>query len=113
MNIAFIQTGGTIDKDYPHHKDGWAFEIGDPAFSSILYHSQHQHQISFHMACKKDSLEINDEDRKQIRQLCMDVEEKAIIITHGSDTLLITADYLKNVPGKTIIITASMLPEKF
>ncbi len=26
MKITFIQTGGTIDKDYPHTTKGWAFE---------------------------------------------------------------------------------------
>jgi L-asparaginase len=113
MKIAFIQTGGTIDKDYPHQKDGWAFEIGDPAFISILENSQQQHEISFHVACKKDSLELNEADRNQLKQICLDLEEKSIIITHGSDTLLESANFLKDIKGKTIILTASMLPEKF
>ena len=31
MRITFIQTGGTIDKDYPRSQGGWAFEISEPA----------------------------------------------------------------------------------
>jgi hypothetical protein len=29
MKITFIQTGGTIDKDYPQTTKGWAFEFGN------------------------------------------------------------------------------------
>ena len=36
MKILFIQTGGTIDKDYPHTTKGWAFEFGEPAANRIL-----------------------------------------------------------------------------
>ena len=42
MNILFIQTGGTIDKDYPKNKKGWAFEIGDPAVEAILKKVPHE-----------------------------------------------------------------------
>ena len=113
MKIAFIQMGGTIDKDYPHSMKGWAFEIGDPAFRSILENAQQQHEISFHEVCRKDSLELNSEDRSQLKILCQQLEEKVMIITHGSDTLLKTAAALNSIQDKTIILTASMLPEKF
>jgi L-asparaginase len=36
MKIVFIQTGGTIDKDYPKATGGYAFEIGEPAVKRIL-----------------------------------------------------------------------------
>lgn len=113
MKIAFIQTGGTIDKDYPHSIKGWAFEIGDPAFINILQNAQLNHELNFHEVCRKDSLELDSEDRSQIKQLCQELEERAIIITHGSDTLLKTAAALNDIQGKIIILTASMLPEKF
>jgi len=113
MKIAFIQTGGTIDKDYPHSIKGWAFEIGSPAFKSILDNAQQRHEVSVYEVCRKDSLDINSEDRNQIRSLCQSLNEKAIIITHGSDTLLKTAAALNYLQNKTIILTGSMLPEKF
>ena len=34
--ILFIQMGGTIDKTYPKTKNGYSFEIGDPAFQKNL-----------------------------------------------------------------------------
>lgn len=113
MNIAFIQTGGTIDKDYPHSIKGWAFEIGKPAFIEILKNAQHQHEVSFHDFCKKDSMELTLEDRSALKDKCMALPENAIIITHGSDTLIKTAKVLNSIPNKTIILTAAMLPEKF
>lgn len=113
MKIAFIQTGGTIDKDYPHHINGWAFEIGDPAFVRVLKDARVNHEISFHEFCKKDSLELTKQDRGLLREFCTSLDEKAIVITHGSDTLLETAIALDGIPEKTIILVASMLPERF
>ena len=113
MKIAFIQTGGTIDKDYPHQIKGWAFDIGDPAFIRILNHAHHQHEISCHEVLKKDSLEITDLDRSELKNFITRLTEKSIIITHGSDTLLETAEALSEIKNKTILITAAMLPEKF
>ncbi len=113
MKIAFIQTGGTIDKDYPHAFKGWAFEMGSPAFMRILDQAQHQHDLSFHEVFKKDSLEISKEDRLQLKNYIAHLAEETIIITHGSDTLLETAKVLADIPKKTILLTAAMLPEKF
>lgn len=113
MKIALIQTGGTIDKDYPHQLKGWAFEIGDPAYKRILAQANHQHELSFHEVLQKDSLEITGEDREKLKNYITRLSEKTIIITHGSDTLLETAKVLSEIPGKTILLTASMLPEKF
>ncbi len=113
MKIALIQTGGTIDKDYPHSIKGWAFEIGKPAFINILKNAQHQHELSFHEFCKKDSMELTNDDRLELKTKCESLEENHIIITHGSDTLLETTKALSSIRNKTIILTAAMLPEKF
>jgi L-asparaginase len=113
MKIAFIQTGGTIDKDYPHHLKGWAFEIGNPAFKEILENAQQQHDVSFLEVFKKDSLEITKEDRQQLKDYITQLPEDKIIITHGSDTLVETASVLAEIQNKTILLTAAMLPEKF
>lgn len=113
MKIALIQTGGTIDKDYPHHIKGWAFEMGDPAFKRILANAQHQHEISFHEVFRKDSLEITEEDRLKLKNYITQLPENKIIITHGSDTLVETTKALSEIQNKTILITAAMLPERF
>ena len=78
MQIAFIQTGGTIDKDYPKVSKGWAFEIDEPAYNRILEKLRPSFLFKSYEAFKKDSQEITLEDplaggiegrgRKAIRQ---------------------------------------------
>tara|TARA_B100001287_G_scaffold163514_1_gene137405 strand:+ start:110 stop:598 length:489 start_codon:yes stop_codon:yes gene_type:complete len=113
MDILFIQTGGTIDKDYPKTKNGWAFEINEPAVKRILEKVNCSFNYSVKSLLKKDSLEINDEDRLLILSKCKEAKEDKIIITHGTDTMNITATYLKEIKNKTIIITGAMRPERF
>jgi L-asparaginase len=113
MKIAFIQTGGTIDKDYPRLKGGWAFEFGEAAFRRILSNVQHTHETNFYEVFKKDSLEITSDDREDIKDFVSLLKENKVVITHGSDTLLKTAGVLSTIKDKTICLTASMLPEKF
>lgn len=112
--VLFIQTGGTIDKGYPRMKLGYAFEIGDPAVEFILDNVNHLIRPTITSACKKDSTELTDLDRKDILRLCTKSNHDRILITHGTDTMIETGKYLqKNLSGKTIVLTGSMRPEKF
>jgi hypothetical protein len=54
--IAFVQTGGTIDKDYPRSTLGYAFEIADPAVERIIADASHVPlgiDLDFHTICRK------------------------------------------------------------
>ena len=114
MKILFIQTGGTIDKDYPHTTRGWAFEFGDPAVIRMLEKLNPSFEYEIISAFKKDSLEITDADRQQLLELIKSRTEDKIIITHGTDTMIETGKYLENKIGeKLIVITGAMRPEKF
>ena len=112
MQIAFIQTGGTIDKDYPKVTKGWAFEIGEPAFNRILEKLNPSFTYQPYEEFKKDSQEITSEDRAKLKALCESIPEDKIIITHGTDTMAETARSLSGI-NKTIIITGAMKPERF
>ena len=37
----------------------------------------------------------------------------AVVITHGTDTMSITAEALKDIKGKTIVLTGAMAPARF
>ena len=113
MKILFLQTGGTIDKDYPHTTKGWAFEIHEPAVNRILNKLNPSFSYEIKSVLKKDSLEINNEDRDLLLEICKNAKENKIIITHGTDTMEETAVHLNSIKNKTIIITGSMRPEKF
>lgn len=114
MKINFIQTGGTIDKDYPHMKKGWAFEFGEPASHRILEKLNPSFEFEVVTAFQKDSLEIDDDDRKALADLILELEGEKFIITHGTDTMLETAAFLdEKIENKLIVITGSMRPERF
>ena len=112
MQIAFIQTGGTIDKDYPKVTKGWAFEIAEPAFNRVLEKLNPSFSFNSYELLKKDSQEITLEDREKLKSLCESISEDKIIITHGTDTMAETVKYLSDI-NKTIVITGAMKPERF
>ena len=113
--ITFIQTGGTIDKDYPKTVKGYAFEIAEPAFVRVLEKLNPSFDYEVVELLKKDSQEITPEDRELLYATCDKQEHQMIVITHGTDTMVKTAEYLakENIEGKTIIITGAMIPYAF
>jgi L-asparaginase len=61
-----------------------------------------------------DSLEMTDADRSLIVDQCLKTNEEKILITHGTDTMEVTARALgAAVTGKTIVLTGAMVPYKF
>lgn len=115
MKILFLQTGGSIDKDYPTGEDdhGYTFVITTPAFKRILGNVKPSFDYETQTVLQKDSLDITDEDRQKILEACQESPIDKIIITHGTDTMLKTAELLSRIHDKTIIITGSMSPELF
>ncbi len=114
MKIVFIQTGGTIDKDYPRTSKGWAFEFGDPAVQRILDKLNPSFEYELVTSCQKDSLELTDADRQELVKHIEQKTGNAYIVTHGTDTIIETAEYIsKQVENKLIILTGAMRPERF
>ena len=113
MSILIIQTGGTIDKIYPKSINGWGFEIGDAAVHRILSKKELSVDYRIISACKKDSTQLNENDRKNMLNICQKSSEEQIIITHGTDTILDTAKFLSIIENKTIVLTGSFLPHAF
>ena len=115
LKITFIQTGGTIDKVYPSTETthGYNFEVGDPAFISILQKISHSFKFETISIIKKDSLDFTEEDRQTVFNKVMDTSNENIIITHGTDTIYQTAEKLSSIQNKKIILTGAMLPAEF
>ena len=112
MKVLFIQTGGTIDKDYPRTTKGYAFEIAEPAVKRILQRINSNFEFEILSVCKKDSMDLTEKDRDQILEACKNADSDKIIITHGTDTMIETAQILSAL-NKVIILTGAMRPEKF
>jgi len=115
MNITFIQTGGTIDKVYPQTETthGYNFEIGDPAFISILEKINPSFHFDTMSVVKKDSLDFTDEDRQIVFDAVKGCKNEFIVVTHGTDTIYETAETLSTITDKKIILTGAMLPAEF
>ena len=57
---------------------------------------------------------MTDAQRQEIAQDCIGAEEDRIVITHGTDTMVETAQLLgKTITDKTIILTGAMIPYAF
>lgn len=113
QKIVFIQTGGTIDKDYPKQLKSYAFEIAEPAVARMMKKVRPGFRYQIIPLLKKDSLDMTDDDRALIYQTCLTAQAKRIIITHGTDTMIETARVLSSIQDKTIILTGALLPERF
>ncbi|MFI5270449.1 MAG: asparaginase domain-containing protein [Candidatus Saccharimonadales bacterium] len=115
MKILFMQTGGTIDKDYPmgQTNHGYSFLISTPASKRVLDNVNPSFEYEMQTVLQKDSIDITDEERLQILKACQDSSLEKIIITHGTDTMIQTAELLDKIKDKTIVLTGSLAPELF
>lgn len=111
MKIHFISTGGTIDKVYFDAKS--EYEIGSPQVLEVLKEAGVAFEYEIEQALAKDSLELTDADRELIRERVAASLCDRIVITHGTDTMADTARVLRDVPGKTIVLTGAMQPARF
>jgi L-asparaginase len=110
MKIKFLTTGGTIDKVYFDAKS--EFEVGPPQVSELLHDANVTFDYEVESILKKDSLDLTDADRALICQHVAAEAATHIVITHGTDTMILTALGLKAIPGKTIVLTGSMQPAR-
>ena len=111
MKIKIFTTGGTIDKIYFDQKS--EYQVGDPQANGVLERANVVLNYEIESIIRKDSLDLTDEDRELIRQKAASTLLKRIVITHGTDTMIDTAKVLKNISGKTIVMTGSMYPAQF
>ncbi len=110
MKIKILATGGTFDKIY--HDANSDFHIGEPMATNILEEANVTYEYEVESILKKDSLDINDEDREHIRQKVAEESSDKIVITHGTDSMVATAMCLLNIPDKTVVITGAMQPAR-
>lgn len=111
--IRFIVTGGTIDKKYDDITGNLSF--ASTHIPRILEQGRcNGPSIAFQVVMLKDSQEMTDEDRMVVSAACTVATESRLIITHGTDTVVETAQCLANtIANKTIVLVGSMLPWSF
>ncbi|MCK5913177.1 MAG: asparaginase, partial [Desulfuromusa sp.] len=90
-----------------------SFEIGEPQIGEVLAEANLTIDYRITPLLRKDSLDLSDADRKMIKAAVSKSSAEKIVITHGTDTMIKTAEYLQGIAGKTIVLTGSMQPARF
>lgn len=104
--IAFILTGGSIDKEYDALDK--AFTIGSGAIERILKFANPNFEAKIVPLFQKVSVDITDEDKATISKTCSEVSADKIIITYGTDAMADIGEVLVGIKNKTIVITGSL-----
>jgi L-asparaginase len=105
-------TGGTFDKEYDELRGTLAFERTH--VHEMLRLGRCRLEVEIDVLMLVDSLEMTDIHRQHIVTACRAADESQIVITHGTDTMVETAQALAaGVDGKTIVLTGAMVPYAF
>jgi L-asparaginase len=115
--MKIVITGGTLDKQYNPLNGELIFN--QSSVIEMLKQSRNTVSIDIESLMLKDSLEMDDEDRKLISKACYDSGDKKIIVTHGTDTMVETAHAIASVltedlsSDKTVVLFGAMVPYQF
>ncbi|MFN8308957.1 MAG: asparaginase domain-containing protein [Chitinophagales bacterium] len=110
--VKILITGGTFDKEYDEINGRLFFK--DTHLSELLKLGRCNLDVSLRTLMMVDSLDMTADDRNLILNMCRNCEEQRIVITHGTDTMEVTAKLLGEAAlNKTIVLTGAMIPYKF
>lgn len=109
--ILVLTTGGTIDKLYFDALS--QYQIGESVTARLLELGRVTHPFRLVELMRKDSLDLDDADRARIAAEAAGAEETRIVITHGTDTMTVTAKALAAIAGKTIVLVGALAPARF
>ena len=109
--LEILTTGGTIDKVYFDKKSN--YEVGDPFVEELLHKMNVNISFKVKSLMKIDSLDMTDIHREEILNYVKNSTANNFLITHGTDSIVETAIYLKKISDKTIVLTGSLKPAIF
>jgi L-asparaginase len=111
--IRILVTGGTFDKEYDELTGRLFFR--DTHLPDMLRRGRCRLDVAVETVTMIDSLELDDEGRGRIVERARASEETAIVVTHGTDTMVQTGQVLAaaRLTHKTIVLTGAMVPYAF
>ena len=109
--ILVLTTGGTIDKQYFDALS--QYTITDSVIAKLLETGRVAHPFRIEEVMRKDSLEIDADDREALAERIEASANTRIVITHGTDTMTETAARLAQIPGKTMVLVGALAPARF
>ncbi len=106
-------TGGTFDKEYNYISGQLYFR--STHVPTMLERGRCTVDFDVKTLMMTDSLEMTDTDREIIGHNCKRSQFDKILITHGTDTMVKTAEFLANygLSDKTVVLTGAMVPYAF
>jgi L-asparaginase len=112
VSVRVFVTGGTFDKEYDELTGMLHFE--QTHLPEMLRRGRCMLDVQVEVLMMIDSLEMKEAHRQRIVQACREARETHIVITHGTDTMVETAQLLAGAGlGKTIVLTGAMVPYAF
>ncbi len=111
MEIRVVVTGGTIAKQYDEISGELHFD--EKHFEKIVKQGRCEANLRVEHVMMKDSLEMTDKDRAIIYDAVNNAKESAVMIIHGTDTMVHTAQALSSIKEKTIVLVGAMIPYAF
>ncbi|WP_374013337.1 asparaginase domain-containing protein [Pseudoxanthomonas koreensis] len=109
--LLVVTTGGTIDKVYFDDKSD--FQVGAPQIGRILEELGVAFRFEVIPILRKDSLHITGEDRELVRDTIAARSARHVLVTHGTDSMVATAQVLQAIPDRTIVMTGALNPARF
>ncbi len=110
--IQILITGGTFDKSYNHISGDLFFE--KTHIPEMLERSKCRLNVDVKTLMMIDSLEMTKNDIEKIIKECKKTKSSRIVITHGTDTMVNTAEKIaEKIKNKTIVLTGAMIPYAF
>jgi len=110
MAIKLFITGGTIDCERVD-PDTEKYVFLETHLPEMLKQAKNRIAIELEVLMLKDSIYMTDSDREKILSGCKSCKENKIIVTHGTDTIVETAQVLgKNIKEKTVVLLGAMIP---
>jgi L-asparaginase len=112
-NIRILVTGGTFDKEYDELTGRLYFR--DTHVPDMLRRGRCRLQVAIETVMMIDSLDLDDPGRERIVERVRASQETAVVVTHGTDTMVQTGRVLAAaaLAGKTIVLTGAMVPYAF
>jgi len=109
--LCIVTTGGTIDKVYFDDKSD--YQIGAPQIGEILAQIGVAFRFEVVPVLRKDSLHLTDDDRRLVRDAIARQPQRHVLVTHGTDTMVETAQALTGLGDKVIVLTGALNPARF
>jgi L-asparaginase len=112
MSIRIFVTGGTFDKEY-NELDGELY-FKDSHVPEMLRRGRCRLSVQIRTLMMVDSNNLDEQDRDLILKHCSRCSEERIVITHGTDSMEMTARMLGEAKlPRTIVLTGAMIPYTF